>query len=313
MVRRAAVVISRPHTRALSFFVLLLALVAAVADGRSSPAQNPPQGQKPVAPAAPPAPKPLVATSPDGAKITFETSGTGPAVMLLHGGGQTRKSWSERGWVERLRKQFTVVAVDLRGTGESGKPATKEAYALDRVLADLVAVADAAGAKRFHLVGFGHGATIGRHLAVRSDRVTSAVLIAANMGPGVTGVVKDAILGMRAKWEPLVDAQAAGKLDVKTLSPSDRVAWEAGVHVSAMALGALVDYPPVEPADIKAPTLWLVGSSDASGMENVKGYESKLAGTRVTLKLLSGLSYTDCFAKSEPVLNEVEPFLVKAS
>lgn len=249
------------------------------------------------------------ATSPDGTRIAYDVTGSGPALMLLHGGGQTRTSWNERGYVEPLAKQFTVITVDLRGSGESGTPDTAEAYALDRVLEDLIAVADSAGATRFHVWGFGHGATIGRYLAARSDRVISAVLVAANMGAPITGVVKDAILGMRAKWQPLLDAHKAGTLDLKTLSPGDRGAWDGGIAISSLALGALVEYPPLEPSEIKVPTLWLVGSADTHALENAREYEGKLSGTSVTLKQISGASYSDSFAKSEPVLAEALPFL----
>jgi pimeloyl-ACP methyl ester carboxylesterase len=79
--------------------------------------------------------------------------------------------------------------------------------------------------------------------------------------------------------------------------------------VSALALGAMVDFPPLEPAEIKAPTLWLIGAADTSALENVKIYEGKLAGTKVTLKLLPGASYADSFGKSELSLAEAVPFL----
>jgi pimeloyl-ACP methyl ester carboxylesterase len=132
------------------------------------------------------------------------------------------------------------------------------------------------------------------------------------MGPTLTGPVKEAIAGMRAKWQPLLDAQKAGTLDIKQFSYGDREAWNNGVAISAIALGALAEYPALEPSAIKAPTLWLVGASDASGMENAKQYEGKLAGTKVTLKAISGLSYSDSFAKIDPLLAAVEPFLKDA-
>jgi pimeloyl-ACP methyl ester carboxylesterase len=252
-------------------------------------------------------------TAADGTRIAYEVSGSGPALLLLHGGGQTRQSWAERGYVDRLNKKFTVIRMDLRGSGDSGRPNTAEAYALDVVLADILAVADAAGAKRFQLWGFGHGASIGRYLAARSDRVISAVLVGADMGPTISGPVKEAVVAMRAKWQPLLDQQKAGTFDVRKLSIGDRDAWEHGVALSAVALGALADYPPLQPADIKVPTLWLIGAADASGIENVKQFEGKLAGTRVTFKPLSGLSYSDSFARIDPVLAEVEPFLASTA
>ena len=214
--------------------------------------------------------------------------------------------------MDPLRKQFTVIAMDRRGTGDSGKPVAVEAYALDKVLGDVFAVADAAGAKRFHVWGFGDGAVIARYLAARSDRVISAVVVGASLGPAVTGIARDAITAMRNKWRPLVEAQTAGKLDVKTLSQSDRTAWESGIAISALSLGALLDYPPLEPTEIKVPTLWVVGTADDSLAASVKDYEGKLKGTMVTLKLLPSASYSDCFIKSDLIVPEVVPFLVKA-
>ena len=310
-------------TATLVAALALSACATARPAGSSQPATTPavapaPATQKPGTPSAAPAAsaaapqKPVprrTATSRDGTRIVYEVEGAGPPLLLVHGGGQTGRSWAERGYVEKLRGRFTVITMDLRGAGESGRPAVPDAYALDRHLEDIAAVADAAKAPRFHLWGFGHGATIGRYLAARSDRVISAVLVGATLGPALEGVVKDAILGMRAKWLPLIQQQMAGTLKVDALSNSDRTGWDAGVAVSALALGAMVDYPPLEPAEIKAPTLWLIGAADTSALDNVKAYEGKLAGTKVRLKLLSGASYTDSFGKIELSLAEAVPFL----
>jgi pimeloyl-ACP methyl ester carboxylesterase len=271
--------------------------------------------QKPPAPGTqkPAAPTRRMATSKDGTKIAYDMAGTGPFLIALHGGGYSARSWADRGFVDKLKERFTMITPDQRGIADSDKPTTLEGYALDKMLDDVLAVADAAGAKRFHLWGFGHGATIGRYLAAQSDRVISAVLVSADFGPPLSGVVKDAITGMRAKWLPLVQQQTAGTLDLDKLSPSDRTAWDNGVPISAMMLGAMLDYPPLEPSEIKVPTLWLIGAADTSAMENVKAYEGKLKGTQVTLKTISGATYTDTFGKSELTLNEAIPFLTAQS
>ena len=170
-------------------------------------------------------------------------------------------------------------------------------------------MADAAGATRFHVWGFGHGATIARYLAARSDRVISAVLVASEFGPALTGTVKDAVTGMRAKWLPLVEAKTAGTLKVESLSLSDRTAWDNNVAVSAMALGAMLDYPPLDRPPSRCPRCGWSARPTASAMENAKAYDGKLAGTKVTFKSLSGASYTDSFAKSDVPLAEALPFL----
>lgn len=270
--------------------------------------------QKPAAgtPAAPVVQKTPTITAKDGTVIAYEKTGTGSPLLLLHGGGQTRRSWADRGYVERLAKRFTVITMDMRGSGESGRPDTAEAYALDTVLADILAVADAAGATRFQLMGFGHGASIGRYLAAQSDRVISAVFISADLGPTVSGPVKEAMLSMRAKWQPILAADKAGTLDLKTMSPGDQDAWKNGIAKSALALGALTEYPPLEPAAFTAPTLWVIGSADTSAIENLKAYEGKLAGTKLTVKQVSGLSYSDTFYRADAVLAEIEPFLISS-
>jgi pimeloyl-ACP methyl ester carboxylesterase len=210
--------------------------------------------------------------------------------------------------VDRLSKSFRVIALDLRGSGDSDRPATIEGYTLERMLADVLVVAEAADAPTFALWGFGRGAAIGRYLAT-SDRVTAAVLVGAPMGPPVTDVIRGAMISMRNHWEPLLKAKQAGTLDLDSLSPGERATLAGDTPITALALGALVDYPQLDPAEIKVPTLWVVGSEDAALAANAREYESRLAGTPVTLKIRNGESYTDCFAKSTEMLATIEPFL----
>ena len=180
--------VCRPAVAAGLAAVLAAGCAQATQTARTTPSA-PAEGSAPATAAAAtaagqaaPAAKTPMAKSADGTMIAWEKTGSGPALLLVHGGGQNRKSWAERGYVERLAKKFTVITMDVRGQGESGRPDTPEGYALDHMLEDITAVADAAGAARFHLWGFGHGATVARYLAARSDRVISAVLVGADMG-----------------------------------------------------------------------------------------------------------------------------------
>jgi pimeloyl-ACP methyl ester carboxylesterase len=282
---------------------------AAAATGKPAP-PAPGAAAATAKPAAPAAPSHKTATAADGTRIAFEVAGQGPTLILVHGGGQTRRTWNQIGYVDRLSKQFTVVTMDLRGSGDSDKPTAKDSYELDRMIGDIVAVADAAGAKRFHVWGFGHGGTIVRYLAARSDRVESAILVGMTMGPAVTGVFKSAIEAMRVKWQPVIEAQAAGKLDLKAMSASDRNAWEAGIAPNVLLLTSMVSYPPLEPTEIKVPTMWAVGSDD-SAVENFKEYEPKLKGTQVTGRTLSSVNYSDSFTKVDQIMEELGGFLKK--
>lgn len=208
-------------------------------------------------------------TSADGTRIAYDVRGSGPAIVLLHGGGQTRQVWHRAGYVERLAKEFTVVTVDIRGNGDSDKPSSPEAYQFERINADILAVADAVKAPRFALWGFSYGANVGRYLASRSDRVNAMVYIGINFGPAVGGRFLDAVKKMPA---PPV--------------------W----------ITAMLTYPPVEPADMRCPTLWLVGSNNEIAMDSAKEYRDRLAGTRVTLEVIDGLNHPQELDRIERVL-----------
>ncbi len=233
--------------------------------------------------------------SPDGTRIAYDISGSGPTVVLLHGGGQTRRVWHERGYVQRLRTRFTVITIDLRGNGESDRPATAQAYAIDRLMADVLAVADEAGAKQFVLWGFSYGANIGRYIASsQSDRVRAMVYIGIPFGAAASGSFGQMIRELRAKWAPIVDAYQAGRLDLTSLSDADRETWQRrNVPFTLAWLSAMLEYGPVEPRDMRCPTLWLVGTRNENALESARAYKDSLAGTRVSLELVDGLTHAD--------------------
>ena len=252
------------------------------------------------------------ATSKDGTRIAYEVAGSGPALMLLHGAGQSRQEWHRFDHVKRLSPQFTVIAVDLRGNGESDKPTKVEAYAIDRLIEDLLAVAAGAGAQRFHLWGFAYGGIVGRSLAAKSDRVKSMVYLGVPFGAPATGAFRDAINGFRARWQPIITAHDAGKLDRATITPGDYEALtRGGIKLAVAWQSALVEYPPLEPADVKVPTLWAVATGDTEAMAGVKAHDGKLAGTKVTLMLIDGPSHSETLRRLDLWLDKAVEFTRK--
>lgn len=91
----------------------------------------------------------------DGTSLSWSRSGTGPAVVLVH--GITESSASLDPIKERLIGNFEVTTVDLRGHGQSG---TSDDYGLGAMAGDLAAVIEAAGLDRPHLVGHSLGGAV---------------------------------------------------------------------------------------------------------------------------------------------------------
>jgi haloacetate dehalogenase len=108
-----------------------------------------------------------------GTTIRLRTGGSGPPLLLLHGYPQTHALWHKV--APRLARRFTVVAADLRGYGDSGKPETTADHApySKRAMAqDMAEVMTALGHECFFVCGHDRGARVSHRLALdHAERV----------------------------------------------------------------------------------------------------------------------------------------------
>jgi non-heme chloroperoxidase len=101
----------------------------------------------------------FTATSADGTVLRGQVQGDPNAreILFIHGLRQSRLSW-EKQFADPVLGGFRLVAFDLRGHGDSGKPASLDAYAdADRWAEDVAAVIAAAKLRRPVLVGWSLG------------------------------------------------------------------------------------------------------------------------------------------------------------
>ncbi|MEO8181414.1 MAG: alpha/beta hydrolase [Deltaproteobacteria bacterium] len=84
----------------------------------------------------------------------------GEPVILLHGFPETSHAWTEV-MLELERAGYTCLAPDQRGYSPGARPLDVEDYALPRLAEDVVALADALGFERVHLVGHDWGSAVG--------------------------------------------------------------------------------------------------------------------------------------------------------
>ena len=242
-------------------------------------------------------------TSPDGTRIAYDVTGEGSTIMLLHGGGHTRRHWHDVGYVKRLKDNFRVVTVDIRGNGESDKPTEQAYYTTDKMCQDVLAVADACDVERFTIWGFSYGGNIGRYLAAQSDRVAKIIIMGIPFGLGASGEFRQFIKGFRAHWRPILQAQSEGRLDIASLSKEDQEELqETEVTVTLAWLSAMLDWGLIEPADVRCPTLWLAGSENANTMASIREYEEELRSSKVQVEVIEGLTHLEEFTEIELVL-----------
>lgn len=123
----------------------------------------------------------------DGTRLHYVTSGSGPAVLLLHGWPQT---WYEWRHVAAALTDFTVVMPDLRGFGYSAKPAS--GYDAATMAADLHGLVHDLGFSDVIVVGHDWGAVFGYVYAVSFPDEVAALGVVEMVIPGV-GMMEEAM------------------------------------------------------------------------------------------------------------------------
>jgi len=119
-----------------------------------------------------------------GAEINTVIGGSGPPVLLFHGAPQSVITW--RLIAPDLAKDFTLVMCDLRGYGDSSKPAYQEPEAQPHhasqskrpMALDGVEVMEYLGYRQFLMVGHDRGGRVGRRMALdHPDRVQKLIVM----------------------------------------------------------------------------------------------------------------------------------------
>jgi len=109
-----------------------------------------------------------------GSLISYAKTGVGPAVLMIQGVGLEGRAWEPQ--VEALARRFTVVHFDHRGIGGSSRG--PGALSIEQMAGDALAVMDAEGIERFHVVGHSMGGVVAQELALTEPaRVLSLSLL----------------------------------------------------------------------------------------------------------------------------------------
>src|SRR5271169_1141443 len=242
----------------------------------------------------------------EGAKVRYLTAGDGPAVILLHGYTQTSRMWKPI--IPLLAKQFTVIAPDLPGIGDSDVPAT----GLDMKTAAIRihALAKSLGVEKARVVGHDIGLMVAYAYAAQFPAETEKLVVMDAFLPGVAGW--EAVYNDPGSWhfrfngptpELLVRGRertyfehywndfAADK--THSLSEADRAAYTAAYsRPGRMRAGwayfvsfqqAAKDFAELSKTKLTMPVL-SIGGEKANGQ--VLGEQMKLVATDATMVVL---------------------------
>jgi pimeloyl-ACP methyl ester carboxylesterase len=263
-----------------------------------------------------PAPEKQLVASRDGNRIAYWRSGSGPALLLVHGAtADHTTTW--RLVLPGLARHFTVYAMDRRGRGGSGDGAD---YELQREAEDVAAVIDAIGGC-VSVLGHSYGALV----AIEGARLTANVerlilyegvpLRGADLFDPAIVAQLEALLragdveGMLiAMYRDLV-GMPAGEIEILR---AQRDAWarrlaNAPTLPRELAAERGYEFEPGRFADLRAPTMLLVGGdSPARELENARGVAAALPDARVVI--MTGQHHAAMHAAPDEFVAEVVRF-----
>jgi 3-oxoadipate enol-lactonase len=224
-------------------------------------------------------------------EVSYRVEGkSGPWVTFVTGIANDYSMWD--GQAPALAAGFRVLRYDLRGQG--GTPPSKSAVTIDSLAADLVALWDALGIDKSHLVGLGLGGAIAQAVAIqharRIDRLVPCCC-RAQMVPDFAALWHQLIATVQAQGiEPIVEPTVQRWFPESFRTPNPQVmdavrkmirrtSVQGYIGCANAFLGlALEDKLPL----IKARTLYLSGADDHRGGPSLlmAGLAAKVPGAR---------------------------------
>lgn len=255
----------------------------------------------------------------DGVRISFQEFGAGPTIVLMHGSGLSRTIWRGLGYTKSLQERFHVMTLDLRGHGRSDKPHYEDAYAMDLLVGDILAVLDAAGVQAAHYLGYSAGARVGFSLLASSHGRVLTFTSAGGTYRPLAGQIEsiffpgyDHALDRGGVPEFLRQwGHAAGReIDAQTAAAflaNDPAALRAYFRRSEMEPGV----PESDLRRMGTPTLLLAGTDDP-----LRHADSKRAAhlmPKAQFRALPGRNHGQTLTPARPILDIVDSFIASTA
>lgn len=251
---------------------------------------------------------------------SYVIEGSGPPLFMIHGIGARKTSWAAL--TQHLKNDFTCIAYDLRGHGDT--PKGEGRFGLDELVADLEALRAKLGIEKAHFIGHSLGGMIGPAYArAYPDRVNALGLLstAAFRTPDDSAKVKAVVTAMEQKGIPQVLGTLADRwfTDQFQAEHADRiearkaqvVATDPDVFLNVFHIYAETEMSPWL-HEVAAPSLVLTGELDG-GCNPRLNKQIADALPNSELVILEGLKHAILIESTERVAPPVIRFLTSAA
>ena len=212
---------------------------------------------------------------PNGVGLAYMDTGSGPAVVLVHGHPFDHTMWQPQ--IDLLASNYRVIVPDLRGYGQTPLPAGKRETLLDDFAEDILTLADLLHIDRFAIAGLSLGGQIVLETYRQAAHRIRGLVLADTFASLDTPEQKQTRLATADRFEREGFGSFAAESLHKMMTPANAEAFPAVAdHIRRMInqsnpLGAAAalrgrsmrrDYIPLL-GGIKVPTLIIVGREDA--------------------------------------------------
>jgi pimeloyl-ACP methyl ester carboxylesterase len=253
----------------------------------------------------------------DGTLIALECEGSGPTLILVHGGVGDRTRWTPM--LPLLSSRLTACAMDRRGRGESGD---SPPYSLTKEAEDVAAVADSRAGEVF-VLGHSYGGVSALEATFLTRRIGKLILYEPPLQDPVTHnlAVADKIERLIQAGQP-EEAVVTFQREVGQQSPSEiaamksRPSWPglvATIHSHPRQMRALAGYrfDPQRMKRVTMPTLLLIGGENANPhiRKAISSLQTSLP--KATLAVLDGQQHNAMDSARELLAEKVIAFLLR--
>ncbi|MFZ5857255.1 MAG: alpha/beta fold hydrolase [Chloroflexota bacterium] len=225
----------------------------------------------------------------NGINLYYEIHGEGQPLLFIHGLGSSARDWELQ--VEKFAKSYKVITFDLRGHGQSDKPAGP--YTMSMFAADTVGLLKALGVDSPHVVGLSLGGGVAFQMAVDASLPLKSLVIVNSTPELLVRTFKDRLmvwqriaivnlLGMKKMGEVLSkrlfvkpEQEGIRKVFVERWAENDQRAY-------LNSMRALVGWSvSARIGSIRFPTLVIAADQDYSPLSVKEAYTAQIPGARL--------------------------------
>ena len=253
----------------------------------------------------------------NGVNIYYEISGQGPALVLLHGWAENHNFWKFQ--IPDFSKDYKVVAIDLRGHGESDKP--KAEYSIQKFADDLYHVLNGLGIDRAIIAGHSMGGMTALVFCLAHPEKVKALILVNTTSAGIheAGIIspKEILEIIRTSGFENVVKQFFAQTFFASGTSGDLINWaksevlKTPQYVVEEALKAIMEHAVTRKlSKITVPTLIIHSTEDlAIGVKMAEIMNERIPNSR--LKIVEGAGHHTMLEKPDEFKNTVLDFLRK--